>query len=125
MDQGPDRKLTAVRGTGTASESVANVAAVIRETRARLEMRFIQARHDIKALLSGPPAQWPESHEPGLLPFAVNALVGIRRRTHVWRRAWQHGLLRKATIGSTFIAVAVVLVVSTRRRFNSRKDRSD
>src|SRR6476469_10323069 len=113
MDQGPDRKLTAVLGTGTASESVANVAAVIRETRARLEMRFIQARHDIKALLSGPPAQWPESHEPGLLPFAVKALVGIRRRTHVWRRAWQHGLLRKATIGSTFIAVAVVLVVST------------
>jgi hypothetical protein len=123
MAESRNGQLTSSRGTDRAIESVADATAAIRETRARLDTRLAQAMEQIDVLLGVPLRPQSESTEPGLLAVGIHAIGTIRARAHAWQRAWQTGLLRKATMGGAAIGVAVALAVRAKRRLNDREDR--
>ncbi len=125
MAESPNGQLISERVAGHALKTVADATAAIRETRARLDMRLVQATQQLDGLLNVPYTQRPGSNEPGLLALTINGIAAIRARTRAWHRAWQTGLLRKATMGGAAIGVAVAVAVRTKRRISNRTRTDD
>ena len=75
MAEGPNGQLIPEHVAGRGPKSVADVTNEIRETRARLDTRLVQATQQLDGLLNVPYTQRPGANEPGLLALAINVFA--------------------------------------------------
>ena len=116
MAEAPNGRVAMDRPTNTASPSVADMKAAIRETRNRLAAQVTQTADHVHLLFTAPSSVDREAPVAGVVAGAIKAIAVVGRTRRVWTDARRTGLLRRAAIGGAIVGIAALLAVRTRRR---------